>query len=83
MRTYGVKVIKFYIFLTSVLDRGLHACLATGERHHCTYWTGSWISPRANLNMVVERKTLSLLGTVNIRKMFHTEFVGIFTVSAS
>jgi hypothetical protein len=57
-KTYGGVEVQFHVFLTSALGGGEWLAsrpgrFTSGERVPYTHWTGSWMDPRASLDIAV------------------------------
>jgi hypothetical protein len=68
MKTYGGVDVKIHVFLISTLvgyeySASNPGSYIPGERAPNTHWIGDWVSPRAVLDDVEKRKSLTLPGS--------------------
>jgi hypothetical protein len=62
MKTYGEVDVQTHIFLTYVIAGNEWSASSPGERALGTYWIGGWVDPRAGLDDVTKRKSLTQPG---------------------
>jgi len=62
MKTYGKLEVVLQTFLIVALHAGELKASVPGRKTPSTYWVGSWLYPRCNLDVMATRETSVLAG---------------------